>query len=367
MKRLFVLLLAVVMLLCACGSEPAETTGTTGETPTEGTTVQTPTEGTENTEPQPEALYHHPLTGEPLYAPYTGRPTAVVVNNIKACMPQSGLLGADMIYEIETEGGITRLLAIFTELEKVNNIGPIRSARTYFINLAASYDLPLIHCGGSVNALKGRYDDTNNLPVKWEHIDQRFNGSYFYRDKDRRANGYAYEHTLFTTGEKLLAAIAKKGYDDTYEKGTDYGLQFADEINLNGETAKTVKVDFRGSKSTTLTYDAELGQYKASQYGKNHIDENSGETVSYRNVLVLRAKQWIVKEGSYSRSYYNLIGEGEGYFACDGQIVPIKWSRKSVTDQFSYTLADGTPLTLGVGRSYIGIIHTSSSAGVTYK
>lgn len=365
MKRLFALLLAVLMLLCACGGEPAETTGSTDASTTESTSTETTTDTTDTT-PQQEALYRHPLTGAPLYAPYTGRPTAVVINNIKACMPQSGLLGADMIYEIETEGGITRLLAIFSELEKVQNIGPVRSARTYFINLAASYDLPLIHCGGSVNALDGRYDETNKLN-EWDHIDQRFNGSYFYRDKDRRKAGYAYEHTLFTTGEKLLAAVAKKGFDDVYENGTNYGLQFADEVNLNGETANTVTVDFRGKKTTTMTYDADLGLYLASQYGKKHIDENSGETVSYRNVLVLRAKQWSVKEGSYNRSYYNLIGSGEGYFACDGKIVPIKWSRKTVNDQFSYTLADGTPITLGVGRSYIGIIHTGDSAGVTYK
>ncbi len=366
MKRLFALLLAVLMLLCACGGESAETTGNTEESTTESTSSNTATEDTTPEPPQQEVLYRHPLTGEPLDAPYTGRPTAVVINNIKACMPQSGLLGADMIYEVETEGGITRLLALYTELEKVEKIGPVRSARTYFSNIATSYDVPLVHCGGSRSALAKKYDDVNVL-AKWEHIDQAYNGKYFFRDKDRKKQGYATEHTLFTTGEDLLAVVAKKGYDKTYENGTNYGLQFADKVNLNGETANSIVVDFRGSKTTTMTYDAKLGLYKASQYKKDHIDDITDETVTYRNVLVLRAEQWLKSDGKYNRSYYDLIGEGEGYFACDGQIVPIKWTRKSVTDQFSYTLSDGTPITLGVGRSYIGVIHTGNNAGVTYK
>ena len=116
-----------------------------------------------------------------------------------------------------------------------------------------------------------------------------------------------------------------------------------------------------------MTYDSASGLYKAAQYNRDHVDAGTGETMSYRNVLVLQAKQWLKSDGKYSRSYYDLIGEGEGYFACGGQIVPIKWSRASVTDRFVYTLADGTPLTLGVGTSYVGVIGTSGSAGVSYE
>ena len=366
MKRIFALMLAVLMLLCACGGNPSEET-TPDTTITEGTTGEST--GTENTTPdatEPVLLYTHPLTGEPLATPFTGRATAVSINNIKKAMPQSGIASADIIYEIEAEGGVTRLLAIFTELEGIKAIGPVRSDRTYFNNISASYDIPVVHCGGSKAALAGKYDEDNKLS-KWEHIDQMSNGSYFYRDKERRENGYAYEHTLFTTGDKLLAVLQKKGYNKVYENGNDYGLKFSTKIDLNGETANSVVVDFRGSKTTTLTYDESKGVYKASQYKTNHIDEVTGETLSYRNVLVLRAPQTFSKATSKTRTYYDLIGQGEGYFACNGKIVPIKWSRKTVEDQFSYTLADGTPLTLGVGKSYIAIIDTGSKAGVTYK
>ena len=136
---------------------------------------------------------------------------------------------------------------------------------------------------------------------------------------------------------------------------------------MDGEIANTVTVKFRGKKTTTFKLDADTGLYKASQYKKDHIDGATGEVLSYRNVLVLKSRQKRSNDGYYLRSYYTLTGEGEGYFACDGQIVPIVWSRKSVNDPFSYKLSDGTPVTLGVGKSYVAVIDTESPAGVTYE
>ena len=245
-------------------------------------------------------------------------------------------------------------------------IGPVRSLRTFFTSIAASYDSPTIHCGGSVKGLQGMHDFNNKLK-NWEHIDQRFNGDFFYRDKERRSQGYALEHTLFTTGEQLIEALAKKEFDTVSDTEVSYGLQFADEVTLGGETANTVTVTFTGKKTTTLTLDAATGLYKASQYKKDHIDGTTGETLAYRNVLVLTSPQKRSNDGYYVRSYYTLTGEGEGFFACDGQIVPITWSRKSVNDPFSYSLADGTPITLGVGKSYVAIIGNKSPAGVKYE
>jgi hypothetical protein len=57
----------------------------------------------------------------------------------------------------------------------------------------------------------------------------------------------------------------------------------------------------------------------------------------------------------------DLEGKGTGYYACNGQVIPIKWSRESVYDPFTYTLKDGTPLTFGVGKTYIAIIPTNAT------
>lgn len=366
MKRIAVIALALCLLMCGCGPQyevpyaPTNTADVTAE-PTNEPTVEPTTEPTE-----PPVLYRHPLTGEPLDAPYTSRPVSVVINNLKKCLPQYGIAAADMMYEVETEGGITRFLAIYTDLTQVASIGPVRSLRTFFTSVAASYDSPTIHCGGSVKGLQGMHDFNNKLK-NWEHIDQRYNGKYFYRDKERRSQGYALEHTLFTTGEMLIEALAAKKYDKVYDSEVSYGLQFADEVALGGEAANTVTVTFTGKKTTTFTLDAATGLYKASQYKQDHVDGGTGEVLAYRNVLVLQSPQKRSNDGYYVRSYYTLTGEGEGYFACDGQIVPIKWVRKSVNDPFAYTLADGTPITLGVGKSYVAIIGVSGAAGVKYE
>ena len=367
MKRFAVITLAMcLLLLCGCGTTYdvpyTSTQNPTGDVATPTTDAADPT--TEPTEAP--VLYRHPLTGEPLDAPFTTRPVAVVINNLKKCLPQHGISEADMMYEVETEGGITRFLAVYTDLSQVANIGPVRSLRTFFTSIAESYDSPTIHCGGSVKGLKGMHDINNKLS-DWEHIDQRFNGKYFYRDQERKKQGYATEHTLFTTGELLTEALAAKKFDTVYDSEVSYGLQFADEVALDGETANTVTVTFTGKKTTTMTFDDATGVYKASQYKKDHVDGTNNQVMSYRNVLVLQTTHRKEHDGYYSRSYYTLTGEGEGYFACDGKIVPIKWSRKKVSDNFSYTLADGTPITLGVGKSYVAVIGRSGSAGVKYE
>lgn len=385
MKRIAALLLVLCLILggCAPAVEPgtpstdASTLPSTEHTepstdPSEPSTdpidpSTDPTEpSTDPTEPEvPVVLYRNPLTGEPLDAPWMGNPTAVVINNIKECLPQHGISQADILYEIETEGGITRCLALFSELKGIGAIGPVRSARTYFNNVAVSYGAPLVHCGGSPNALKGRYSDGADTISNWKHIDQMYNGTYFYRDTERRSQGYAYEHTLFTSDEKLQAALAKKGYNTTNPDATDFGLSFADDVALNGATAGTITVKFLGKKTTTMTYDEASGLYKASEYGSEWIDANTKTQLAFKNVMVLYADQWKNKESSYTRSYYDLIGTGSGVFACNGKLVPIKWTRDGLRDTFHYTLEDGTPLTLGVGTTYVAV--ASDRVAADYK
>ena len=353
MKRIAVLLLAICLLmsllLCGCKKKP-QNTEPTDESTTQTTTQESTQETTVETKPK-EVLYRHPLTGAPLEAPWSGQVVAVMINNLKKAMPQKGISGADIFYEIEVEGDITRCLAVFTDLSKVDGIGPIRSARTVFNSVAVSYDAPLIHCGGSPGlALAARYGATSDRIANWEHIDA--DSKYFFRDYDRYNSGYAWEHTLFTTGEKLKNAIDAYGYNTPTDK--TYGLQFMDSVSLDGEKAEKITVKFKGGKSTILTYDASIGRYKLNMHGSEHIDGNTGEAVSFKNVIAIYTKQWYASDGTHK--FYDSIGSGEGYAAINGKIVPIKWSREGLRTPFTYTLADGTPLNLEVGTTYIALV-----------
>jgi len=371
LKPIIALLLTLCLLLCAC--VPQTPTQPATEAPTTEATVPTTQEPTTEattlpiTEPtDPPVLFRNPLNGMPLGAPYTGGAVAVVINNNKAALPQSGISAADFIYELETEGGITRLLAVFSDLYMAGTVGPVRSTRTFFNNIAVSYDAPLIHCGGSKPGLSGHYDGNGIRVPDWKHINESYFPEYFFRDMDRYNTGlYSWEHTLFTTGRDLAKAVEDRGYSVVNESGTDFGLQFAEQVDLGGETANTVTVKFRGNKTTTMTYDADYGVYKAEQFGKEHLDAATGLGMTYKNVLVLYTKHWSKFDGTYDRSYYELQGSGTGHFACGGQIVPILWSRESLNDPFTYTLEDGTPITLGTGNTYVGIV--SNKVTATYE
>lgn len=363
MKRTLALLLAISLLmgllLCGCKKKKppvTEPTVTTQETTQETTQATIP-----ETKPK-EVLYRHPLTGAPLDTQWNGQIVAVMMNNLKKAMPQKGVGSADILYEIEVEGDITRCLAVFSDLSKVDDIGPIRSARTAFNSVAVSFDAPLIHCGGSPGlALAGRYGGTTDTIANWEHIDQGSNGKYFYRDTERYNSGYAYEHTLFTTGEKLQQAVNDKGYNTPTE--STYGLQFKDGATVSGEKAEEITVKFKSGKSTILTYNATTGKYNLNMHGTEHIDGNTGEAVTFKNVIAIYTKQWYHSDGMHK--LYDTIGSGEGYAAMNGQIVPIKWSRESLRSPYVYTLADGTPLTLDVGTSYIALVGIKNP--ISYK
>lgn len=370
MKRIFAILLALCLLLSACMAQPQPTEPATEppqvtEEPTEPPTTAPPlTEAPtdppateEPTEPtDPPIVYPNPLTGEENGKPATDRTFAVVINNIRQAVPQHGVSQADMIIEVLAEGGVTRCMALFTDLSDVEKLGSIRSARTYFISLAQAFDSILVHVGGSSQA----YSDFRT--TGWPHLDALTGsaGAYFYRDQDRLNSGYAYEHTLFTTGPMILNFAEKRKMDTVREDGVDYGLTFAkDAAPLEGEAAVDIDVRFRkGGKLTNLVYNEETGKYDSFEYDDQYIDGNTGEGMAFTNVLVLQAPMTTDSDGY--RVFYTLTGSGKGNFACGGKIIPIKWSRAGANSPFVFTLEDGTPLTLGQGTSYMAIVPNGS-------
>lgn len=361
MKRIIALLLVIVLLLAGCGKKEPVAEAEPSTEPTIPTTEATEpaTEPAEPTEPSTEApteaavIYRHPLTGEVLEEPFDGQITAVVINNHKKCLPQHGQTDADIYYEIEVEGSITRCMALFTNLEDSPKIGPIRSVRTYFNILSRAVQAPVIHCGGSTYARDGYVDYAKTKLSNWQHVDANASDG-FYRDQERKAQGYAHEHTLFTDGERLLKVLAKKGYD-TPAKTPDAQLLFAEKPELSGEAATSLTLKFKSGKTTSFEYDAESGLYSASQYGGEWVDGNTNEAMKFRNVITLYTEQVQPISGS-GRQFYTLLGSGDGHMVCDGQIVPIKWHHDSYEEPFRYTLEDGSPLYLGVGQSYIAIM-----------
>lgn len=365
MKRLLALLLVLTMVLtlAACGAEePGQTSAATNEAPTDATTqpptdpITEPPATTEATTDSP-VLYRNPLNGEAVDTPYTARPYAVTINNIREAMPQCGVSQADILYEILAEGGITRCLAVFDDISGIEHLGSIRSARTYFVDLVLGLDALYIHHGYSTYAidLLQAHDVDDLCPVRGR------GSAAYYRDQSRLDAGYSLEHTSFADGDDLIRELESLGYAMDREEGIDYGWTFVEDATPgNGETAEQIVIHFRsGGKTTTLNYDGESGLYEAAQYGGDYVDGNNGQTMAFRNILVLTAVSYSDAQG-YRQFVEMTDTEGVGYYACGGKIIPIRWSRGGYEEPFVYTLEDGTPLELSVGNSYIAIVPLNS-------
>ncbi len=356
MKRIICLLLTAVLALslCACSGgkndpEPTQTAEPSATVTLEPSETPQPSE-----EPSPEPAFRGPLTGLPMDEALAGqKPVAVMLNNIKAAMPQQGNSRADIIYEVLAEGGITRMLGVYEDIASVGYIGSVRSARLYYLELALGHDAAFVHAGGSPEFYEYR--------EKWglttaDGVKGYYSGSgLFWRDRERIAGHYyAYEHSLLTSGEKIAEILSARGLMGAHKAGYTYEMDFAEDgTPTGGQAAAVVTVPFSASKTTTFRYDAASGLYLAEQYGGAMTDGNDGAQVSVTNVLVLRTKCTVVDDKG--RLTVDL-SEGEGWFACGGQLVPIKWEKGDRGSQLRYFTADGQPLTLGRGRSYVCII-----------
>ncbi len=366
MKRSLALFFAVCLLLCGCRADTPYVQPTA--TPTNPSTQPSPPpptqpaptdpEPTEPTEPT-EPAYRHPITGEALDAPFTARCVAVVINNIQHAQPLYGIGQADILYEAMAEGGgsITRCVAVFSDVGAVEKIGSIRSARTYLIDVARVHNAIFVHCGGSPYAAEELAE------TGYDAINQKYNGKYFYRDQYRLDAGYAREHTLFTTGQDLLDCIAAKGYsmEQTYDPA--FLPTFSEDATPDGVSGKQISVRFNtsGGKTTRMTYHSDDGFYYGEQQWGDRIepfaDETLGETVPFRNVFLLYVA---ISSPNGRHIFTQQTGEGDGYFACGGKIVPIKWHRASLDEPFTFTLTDGTPLVQGIGKTYVAILPIGS-------
>jgi hypothetical protein len=297
-------------------------------------------------------LYRDPLTGEPLEEPHTTRLIGLSINNVPGALPHVGTDKAGIIFEMYINDYATRCLALFSDLRKAEDVGSIRSMRYNFTDLGIAYDAIVGHAGGSDKVLY----DANKSGVT--HIHVAANARMSYRDKDRMNSGYAFEHTLFVDGPGMFSYLEDKGYKLAHEEEKSYGLNFVDDgTPADGETANVVNITFRlyhSSKLTTMTYREELGKYICTQYGQA-INEENLET--FENVFVIITK--VRNNDIYHVA--ELMGSGDGYYACGGKIIPIRWVHENETDPITFTLADGTPLEQGVGNSYVAIVPLEST------
>jgi hypothetical protein len=353
-----ILLIAVVIcVILAVGACSDKNKGSAVETtvPTTAPTTSAPaatSAAPTETEQEPAAVIknENPLTGlEMADEKALGqRPVSLMINNIKVATPQIGVSEADLLFEMEVEAGITRMMAMFADVRSIPEIGSIRSARHDYIDLCGGFDAILVHMGGSYLAV----DQFQRQ--KTDHFDGQVHFSAFWRDNEWRTQR-GYEHSVRTTGENLDEGIKSIGLRT--EIKTEYGRPFVFRQDLQtmpaGDLAADyVKIPYSSYVTTELDYDNEQQLYLKSQFGSPHLDIATGKALAFTNVLILQTN---IGKLDHKLSEIDL-SSGKGYYISGGKAEEITWSKGETDDMFEFKDSNDEKLVLNRGKSYIAIV-----------
>lgn len=301
------------------------------------------------------------LTGEPLSKELSRqRPLAVAMNNLKYALPQNGISKADLVIESEVAGGITRLLAFYTDWDGLSKVGSIRELTPCLADLAQSFDAIPLHTESvkttAAAALKSRAYTTLNAAYYNE-------GTLAYRDEALKATR-SIEHTLVSSGA-LVRAVA-----DDIELRTTYRDDvpvcwfsfYSSAVTPTEYRARAVYLNY--GMAAHYQYDNTKAVYQRYVSGGLQTDLNDGSFVEVSNIIVLFASQTADSAGEVTVDF----ASGEGYYFTRGSGQKIYWQRgRGVTDRLMLYDIGGIELKLNVGKSWITIMPTTAAAGVSWS
>ncbi len=355
-------LLTFSMLACS-GEEPTVSDDTLPPVTTavsENTAPQV-TEGT--TEPDtaevpkdPSPQLTNPLTGLETDEDISAlRPVAVMINNLKKSCPQAGVRHVDVMYECLAEGDITRLLCLVSDYDEIGEIGSIRSVRDYFLDFVQNHDAILVHAGGSPDGYAGiKNRDIDNIDGVNENAP-----NVFYRNQERKQT-MGYEHSMMTDGQKIVSGLSYLKYRTDVKDGFNSPLDFVkygtSADMSNGQTAEHVYIPFSVSEKVDMVYNKETGEYDRFQFGGvPHIDSETGEQLSFKNIFILFCDSGLVPGDDKDRIYVGTTGSDTCYYITDGKAIEVKWTKDTRDSEIVFTHLDGTPLEINRGKTYIAV------------
>ena len=273
------------------------------------------------------------------------RPIAVMIDNNIDAMPQAGLNDAYLVYEIIVEGGETRLMALFKDVD-LDKIGPIRSARHYFLDYALENDAIYVHFGWSPQA----QSDISKLDV------DNINGIYesstsFWRVKDKYA-----PHNAVTSTEKILEMA--KGDDYKLTSNIESVLNYvADEVELDSDMEATkITIPYSYYNTVEYEYDEQLKEYVRYSRDKKQVDWDTKETVTTKNIIIVKCENWTLNDGeNKGRQTLDNVKTLKGYYITNGKAIEITAEKTSRAGQTVYKDLQGNEIEVNDGNTFIQI------------
>jgi hypothetical protein len=301
-------------------------------------------------------------TPVPVQAPLTGRlvppneakrrAIAIMIDDHKDARPQSGFNAASVVWQAPAEGGIPRYMLIFQD-QIPGSVGPVRSARQYYIAWAAEWDAVYGHSGGSPQALKTLRDKGNGQLV-YNADEFRWGNIYYHRSKDRFA-----PHNVYTTGKALRQMAKRIGAVDKPQKAA---WTFASDAPLWLRPKGGVLSMAYDYNKITYRYDRNNNVYRRSVTGADpQVDRADGKRVAPKNVVVMLMRFGPLNDGSHkNRLEANFIGKGTAYIATNGHTIKGTWRKDSITKPTRFYGKDGKPVTLTIGQTFVQVMRSGT-------
>ncbi|HUD06493.1 MAG TPA: DUF3048 domain-containing protein [Candidatus Saccharimonadales bacterium] len=302
--------------------------------------------------PKP-VTYISRLTGLPVSQAQSVLPvTGIMIENLDAARPQSGLSAAGVVFEAVAEGGITRFLALYEDQEP-SSVGPIRSARPYYVDWLLGFDAAYAHVGGSPDGLAA----IASLHVK--DLDQFYNGSSYTRITSRPA-----PHNVYTSLADLISLEDSKGYKTSTFTG------FPRKADQPSKTPSATSIDFTPSSvdySVHYDYDSSLNSYKRSEGEAPQVDANTNKQLEPKvviGIVVPQSQGALDASGAYYTEYQD-IGSGTADVFQDGTVTQGTWVKTAPTSQIQFLDAAGKPIDLNAGQTWITVLGSANE--ISYK
>ena len=293
---------------------------------------------------EPDSQAFAPFTGITEGGPYMSRPVLAVINNHPDARPQTGLNEADIVFEFIAEYNITRFAALYQSTFP-QEVGPIRSARDYFVNLAAAYDAFFVAHGYSPEAYtmlqSGMVDHINGID---------YDGSLFQRSTDRVA-----PHNSYITYDNIKLGMEMVNASPDYSTEAPYAFIQGTVNGKISEQASTLEVRYGQDPNFTsaFTYDETAQRYKRSSGGIPTVDKETLQQTEVANVLVFEADHETID--AKGRQSIDLESGGKALLFQSGGVREIEWISQG---GMLIPAANNETVELVPGKTWIHIVPT---------
>lgn len=268
-------------------------------------------------------------------------PVAVIIENHPDARPSVALAKANLVYEAEVEGGITRYMAVYADGKNIEAIGPVRSARPYFVDWARELSAMLAHCGGSPEALailaQGDIVDFNEFYFE----------DYFWRDKKIIA-----PHNIFTSTENLYRYLETKGIAGSVL----LPWQYKDDLKLAERPSPGSEIIIgyqEPSYEVKWVYDRENNNYIRYLAGELHQDL-SGEQIFAKNVIIEYIEAEVIDDKL--RLKMNHVGSGKAMVCFDGTCAEGTWEKQTSASRTRFYNSNGEEIKFNAGTTWIEVV-----------